>query len=204
MLLMKNEGDAFTAKETSGRLPMVPGLRSTVSVLTLAIATALLLAAGADRTEMSRSDAQSPSSASNTVDPQENNSAFATTVEYVTHFYPLWFSYNQSRLNELVGSSNRMAGPAKMAPVCRFVVASNDDTIYASAFLDLTAGPAILTIPPTRATYSILFVDGYGNIIPVAVGEAGLYALTGPQFSGKLPPDVTRIALPINFPIIDR
>jgi hypothetical protein len=165
-------------------------------------ALGLLALATAFAAETPRCDALPTGSASHAVAPQNDSSAFAVTVQYVTHFYPLWFSYNQSRLNELVGTSNRMAGPAKMAPGFRFVVASNDDTLYASAFLDLTAEPAILTVPATTVSYSILVVDRYGNIIPVAAAQPGVYALTGPGFSGALPPGITRIALPVNFPIM--
>jgi hypothetical protein len=178
---MKNEGNSLMKKNAMGCLPTAKGVLTAVSAVMLGTVLLIGSMAGAQQKE----------------DP-----AFATTVEYVTHFYPLWFSYNQSRLNELVGTSDRMAGAAQMAPVFRFVVASNDDTLYSSAFLDLSAEPAILTLPPTKVSYSILVVDGYGNIIPVEVGGPGVYALTGPGFSGTLPPGAKRIPLPVKFPIL--
>jgi hypothetical protein len=177
---MEHKGNSSMKKNATGCLPTARGLHTAVSAVMLG--TILLI--------------------SSVADAQQKDQAFATTVKYVTHFYPLWFSYNQSRLNELAGTSNRMAGAAHMAPVFRFVVASNDDTLYASAFLDLSAEPAILTIPPTQISYSILVVDSYGNIIPVKAGGPGVYALTGPGFSGTLPPGATRIPLPVNFPIL--
>jgi len=73
-------------------------------------------------------------------------------VAYVAQFYSLWFTYYQSQL----GTFNRLAGPDKISPIYHFVVLINDDTLYAGSFLDLTTEPAILTIPATAATYSIL------------------------------------------------
>jgi hypothetical protein len=178
---MNNQGNSVMKKSAVGGLPRGTGLCTAVAALILG--TVLPIGSMADA-------------------EQKKDPAFATTVEYVTHFYPLWFSYNQSRLNELVGTADRMAGAARMAPLFRFVVASNDDTLYASAFLNLSAEPAMLTIPPTNVSYSILVVDGYGSIIPVEIGEPGVYALTGPGFSGTLPPAATRVSLPVNFPIL--
>src|SRR5262249_26690515 len=83
--------------------------------------------------------------------------AFKTTVGYVTQFYPLWFTYYQAA----VGTTNHLAGPNRVSPLYKIVVAINHDTLYASAFLDVAAQPAILTIPATSATYSILVLDPY-------------------------------------------
>ena len=129
-----------------------------------------------------------------------SESAMATTQAYVEHFYPLWFTYHQARENSLVGATNHLAGPAGMSPICNYVVANNDDTLYAGAFLDLRAEPIILTIPATRVTYSILLVNAYGSILHAAIPQnnPGVYALTGPVFSGTLPggyahPDASRL-----------
>jgi|HubBroStandDraft_1064217.scaffolds.fasta_scaffold64337_1 hypothetical protein len=167
--------------------------------LLVCLLAAIAIAAGANR------GIAQPSQSARSVPTQDGDgSAYATTVAYVEHFYPLWFTYNQSRLNNLAGTSNRMAGPVKMSPICSFVVASNDDTLYASAFLHLRAEPVILTIPATRVTYSILIVDAYGNIMPEVIPPEtpGVYALTGPGFSGKLPQGVTPVSLPVNFSVV--
>jgi hypothetical protein len=80
------------------------------------------------------------------------------------------------------------------------VVLINVDTVYASAFLDLTAGPVVLTIPETPVNYSILLLDPYGDIFQTALqsNTPGVYALTGPGFSGALPTGVTPVAMPLN------
>jgi hypothetical protein len=135
---------------------------------------------------------QSPRSAQDILAQQDAHSPaglFATTVAYLVQFYPLWFTYYQSQLS----SHNRLAGPDRISPIYHFVVAINDDTLYASSFLDLTAEPVILTIPTTAATYSILGLDPYGDIFQTGLQPQtpGVYALTGPGFSGTVPEDVT-------------
>jgi hypothetical protein len=120
---------------------------------------------------------------------------FPTTVAYVAQFYPLWFTSHQWQ-----NHSNRLVAPERISPLYRTVVAINDDTLYASSFLDLTAEPMILTIPATTATYSILTVDAYGNVFDAGIPKqtGGTFGLTGPGFSGTLPPEVIPVAMPFN------
>jgi hypothetical protein len=146
----------------------------------------------------SRRAAQTPESAKDILaeDSHSPPGAFTTTVAYVAQFYSLWFTYYQSQL----GTFNRLAGPDKISPIYHFVVLINDDTLYASSFLDLTTEPAILTIPATAATYSILNLTPYGDIIQTNIpAQQGVYAFTGPGFSGALPAGVTQIKMPINI-----
>jgi hypothetical protein len=112
---------------------------------------------------------------------QTRSPASRTTVAYVVTFYPLWFTFNQGRF----GTPNRLAGPDRVSPLYQSVVAVNDDTLYASTFLDLTAQPVILTIPATTATYSVLTLDPYGDIFESGIQPQtpGTYALTGPEFN---------------------
>jgi hypothetical protein len=123
--------------------------------------------------------------------------AFAVTVAYVSQFYPLWFTYNQSRF----ASHNRMVGPSRVSPLYQIVVAINVDTLYASTFLEVAAQPLILTVPATDATYSVLLLDPYGDIFSTNISTtgAGVYALTGPGFSGTLPSSVTQVKVPYNY-----
>ena len=92
-----------------------------------------------------------------------------------------------------------------MSPAFKFVVASNYDTLYSSAFLDLTNEPVVVTVPPAQVGYSILVLDYYGNEIPISIPsqEQAAYAFTGPGFSGSLPPCVTQVPMPINFPLVN-
>jgi hypothetical protein len=126
-------------------------------------------------------------------------SPFDTTVAYVAQFYPLWFTYYQT----LLASNNRnyLVGPDRISPIYHYVVAINVDTLYASSYLNLTAQPVILTIPPTTVRYSILTLDPYGDIFDAGIPPqtAGTFALTGPGFTGTLPAEVTPIAMPLDF-----
>jgi len=94
-----------------------------------------------------------------------------------------------------------MAAPDRISHIYHIVVAINDDTLYASSLLDLKDQPVIVTIPETTATYSILTLDPFGNIFESGINSEtpGTYALTGPEWTGMLPSDVTSIAMPLNF-----
>src|ERR1700749_3206194 len=125
---------------------------------------------------------------------------FKTTVSYVAEFYPLWLSYFQS----LYASKNHLIGPDRVSSLYQIVVAINVDTLYASTFLDLTDEPVVLTIPSTGVRYSILTLDPYGDVFDsgIPAQTPGVYALTGPQFTGDLPDGVTRVSMPLNHAII--
>jgi hypothetical protein len=130
--------------------------------------------------------------------PSPAQDEFATTRDYVTQFYPLWFTYYQTSL----GSPNRMVGPHRISPIYHYVVAINNDTVYASSFLDLSMEPVILTIPSTPANYSVLTLDRYCDIFHSALpaNTPGRYALYGPGFDpNNLPTTVTPVPLPFNY-----
>jgi hypothetical protein len=130
-------------------------------------------------------------------------SAFDTTVAYVAQFYPLWFTYYQSRLGNR--GRNHLVGPDQVSPIYHYVVAINVDTLYVSSYLDLATQPVILTIPPTppfpSTSYSIQMLDAYGDVLPASIPKTpGSYALIGPGgFTGTLPAELTSIAIPVNF-----
>ncbi len=126
--------------------------------------------------------------------PATANSIFKTTREYVIHFYPRWFTYGQSRIAPETG----LTMPRQITPLYHLVVAVNDDTFYAAGFVNLSKEPAVLTIPPTRSTYSLLTLDGFGDVFETAIEKQtpGTYALVGPEWKGTLPAGVTPISVP--------
>lgn len=126
--------------------------------------------------------------------------AVTTAVNYVLQFYPLWFSHNQFQHSP----ASRFFGPDRISPIFQSVVAVNDDTLYAIAFVDLAAEPIILTIPETKATYSLLTMDPYGDIFTTDIPSQtpGTFALIGTGFSGTLPADITPIVMPINISLM--
>jgi hypothetical protein len=129
---------------------------------------------------------------------QGSQDVFATTRDYVSQFYALWFTYYQTSL----GTPNRLVGPNRISPRYHYVVAINNDTVYASSFLDLSTEPLILTVPSTPVNYSVLILDRYCDIFhsAFAANKAGAYALYGPGFDpNKLPTTVTPVPLPYNY-----
>jgi hypothetical protein len=144
-----------------------------------------------------------------------SSDAYTTTMAYVETFYPLRFTWRQAH------DDNNLLGPERVSPLYQSVVAINDDTVYCNSYLDLSQDAVILTIPSTIApgtcadgtsvTYSILFLDPYCNVLtlsptnipagtpPVA---GGTYALTGPNWSGTLPPGVIQKQVSVNFPTL--
>ncbi len=135
---------------------------------------------------------------SSTKAAQLRGDVFETTVKYVEHFYPLWFTYWQTRF----AKPNRLVGPDHISPIYRYVVAINDDTVYVSSFLDLSGEPVILTIPESsNLSYSVLMLDPYGDKIVQSIitpPAPGTFALYGPGFNGMVPPELTPVPLPLN------
>ncbi len=122
------------------------------------------------------------------------NGVFQTTREYVVHFYPRWFTYGQSKIAPEVG----LTMPRRITPLYHAVVAINDDTFYAGGYVNIGAEPAVLTIPSTRVRYSLLTLDGFGEVFKTAIEKQtpGTYALVKTGWTGVLPAGVTKIEVP--------
>jgi hypothetical protein len=118
---------------------------------------------------------------------------YKTTYNYAVRFYPRLLSYIQ-----LTGT-NRLIGPAGMGPEYKAVVAINVDTLYASATLDLSKGPLVLTVPAYQNTYSILQLDLFGNIFSNQLAPntaGGVYSLIPPGYKGDIPAGTTAVQMP--------
>lgn len=121
--------------------------------------------------------------------------AYATTVNYVVTFYPLWFTYQQWHLS----SVNKFIGPDRMTPIYHAVVAPNDDTLYANTVVNVTKQPLIVTIPTTQDIYSVLSTDAFGDVNDTGITASGTYGFTGPNWTGSLPKNVTQVPLSSNL-----
>jgi hypothetical protein len=82
----------------------------------------------------------------------------------------------------------------------RAVTAPNADTLYSSAFLDLSQGPLLLQVPAIADRYySLAFMDFYTNDFAYvgtrATGSgAGQYLIAGPNWTGSsLPPEINGV-----------
>jgi hypothetical protein len=87
----------------------------------------------------------------------------------------------------------------------RNVVRPNFDTLYSSAFLDLTAGPVILHTPDTDDRYYMLplidmWTDVFANPGKRTTGtDAKDFVVTGPGYTGELPDGLPVIAAPTPY-----
>ena len=80
----------------------------------------------------------------------------------------------------------------------------NVDTLYSTAYVDLSNGPLVVTVPPLADRYySIQFADAYTNnyhYIGSRLNETtgGNYLLTGPGWEGTVPSGLKQIQSPTN------
>ncbi|CAN5559368.1 DUF1254 domain-containing protein [soil metagenome] len=87
----------------------------------------------------------------------------------------------------------------------RAVVRPNFDTLYSSAWLDLTAGPVKLTAPDTDDRYYMLplidmWTDVFANPGKRSTGTAaGEWVIVGPGYDGTLPADLPVIVAPTPY-----
>jgi hypothetical protein len=80
----------------------------------------------------------------------------------------------------------------------REVTTPNNDTLYGSAWLDLSQGPVFFTIPPLNRYHSAALMSITSDVVAVlgtrTVGSnGGRYAIVGPNFSGDLPKGVEMV-----------
>jgi hypothetical protein len=87
-------------------------------------------------------------------------------------------------------------------PDSTVVAYPNDDTLYSTAFLDLRAGPQLLSLPSVSGRYAnFQLLDMYTNTIAnvgvlTDAGHRGTYAFVGPGWRGTIPKGDVRIDVP--------
>ena len=85
------------------------------------------------------------------------------------------------------------------------VVRANVDTLYSSAFLDLSKEPVVLSVPDTGGRYYLLpMMDAWSNVFAspgarTTGTKAGRFAIVGPNWAGTLPTGLTPIKAPTNL-----
>jgi DNA sulfur modification protein DndE len=85
------------------------------------------------------------------------------------------------------------------------VVRANVDTLYSSAFLDLTREPIVLSVPDTHGRYYLLpMFDAWTNVFAspgarTTGTEAGRFVITGPEWTGPLPAGMHELKSPTNM-----
>lgn len=115
--------------------------------------------------------------------------------------YPLYeFARTEQTLGRSLGGPgvlNTVTRRAQLSgPQSRNVTAPNNDTIYASSFLELSGGPVEIVAPSIPDRYfSIAFMDAFtDNFAYIGTratkGKGGRFWIVGPQWRGRAPAGV--------------
>src|SRR5688572_28035299 len=87
----------------------------------------------------------------------------------------------------------------------RRVVRPNADTLYTSAWIDLSHEPLVLHVPDTKGRFYVMeMLVAYSNVFAspgkrTTGTQAQDFAIVGPGWQGQLPAGVTRIDAPTNM-----
>jgi hypothetical protein len=126
-----------------------------------------------------------------------------------TFAYPL-VVMEMTRRAATLGGSARFVNHFSHAPAFpddrfRQVIRPNADTLYSTAWLDLSKEPVLLHVPDTKGRYYLFqLMDAWTETIAVpgkrttGTGE-GWFAIAGPGWKGNLPAHVQRIDCPTNM-----
>ena len=136
--------------------------------------------------------------------------AVKTAVDAYVYGYPL-VTMDMTR-KQFTNVAAPDAAHAPMGQILKFrtypavdnhaVTAPNADTLYTSAWLDVSKEPYILSVPDMGDRYYLLpMLDGWTDVFQVpgkrTTGDkAAKYAITGPGWSGTLPAGVTEYKSP--------
>jgi hypothetical protein len=177
---------------------------------------ATVAAASALGSGLATSTAQAQQPAATAAGPQSSSEEEAQAIaqEAYIYLYPLiLMDVTRKQLTNLDPKVNQFAGPAnafahaRTFPTAemRTVVRPNFDTLYSSAWLDLTKGPVIVSTANTNDRYFMLpMLDMWTDVFAVpgkrtnGTGAAD-FALVPPEWNGQLPKGLEHIDAPTPY-----
>ncbi len=125
-------------------------------------------------------------------------------AEAYLYGYPLVImDLTRSNAGLTIGPENQLYRVRKF-PDARFreVVRPNADTLYTSAFIDMSKGPWVFELPPNNQRYEVMpFMDAWTNVFAApgtrTLGTAGgRFLLAGPTWQGQTPAGLTLLRAP--------
>lgn len=146
-------------------------------------------------------------------DAAKEAEAFALAAEAYIYGYPLVTMEMTRRVmtnvEQPLGTRAPMGQFVRMReyPTAAFrdVTAPNADTLYTTAWFDVSKEPWIVSVPDMKERYFLLpMLDGWTNVFEVpgkrTTGtKAQTFAITGPGWSGELPAGVTQYKSPTSL-----
>lgn len=136
-----------------------------------------------------------------------DNSDFQTAVDAYIYGYPLVLMYYTMK-EQLKDTPLGQFEHLRTFPDASFrqVVAPNVDTLYSSAWVDLSSGGYILHVPDTTDHFFVLqimdmWTDDLENVPGTRVygSKAKDFLLIGPDYKGKIPGNMTVLRSPTNL-----
>jgi hypothetical protein len=145
--------------------------------------------------------------------PVTPSEARALAVSAYLYFYPIVTMDITRRQSTTVLPGSRYAAPmnaflnAPAYPYARFriIVRPNFDTLYSSAWVDLTQGPVVLSLPDTRGRYYLMpmmdmWTDVFASLGWRTTGtRAARYVIAPPRWTGAVPDGMRRIDAPTPY-----
>ncbi len=150
---------------------------------------------------------------SNGQQPGEEQQAREVAIEAYVYGYPLVTMEMTRRISTNTDAPKDSHAPmgqffsAKTYPNASFrdVTAPNADTLYSTAWLDLSKEPYVLSVPNAKDRYWMMpLLDGWTNVFAdpgqrTTGGNPQTWAITGPGWTGTLPPNVRELKSPTNL-----
>jgi hypothetical protein len=146
--------------------------------------------------------------------PVTEQEAYEIGVEAYTYFYSLiTMEITRRQMTNLKAGEKPGFGPmnafhhmpAYPDADMRVVVRPNFDTLYSVAYLDLTAGPLVLSIPDTNGRYYLMpLLDMWSDVFAspgwrtTGTGEQE-FVIVPPAWNGALPAGLERIDAPTSY-----